>query len=77
MSEFLEATTIDHWRRDPVRFIDEVLRDPETEKPFVLLDAEKSFISHAFQTNDDDRLLYRNKSMQRRKRAGRQASRRS
>jgi hypothetical protein len=31
---------------DPVRFIDEVLRDPETEKPFVLLDAEKSFISH-------------------------------
>jgi hypothetical protein len=46
MSEFLEATTIDHWRRDPVRFIDEVLRDPETEKPFVLLDAEKSFISH-------------------------------
>jgi phage terminase large subunit-like protein len=58
MSEALEPSAIEQWRRDPVRFIDEVLRDPETKQPFVLLDAEKRFISHAFQTSDDGRLLY-------------------
>jgi phage terminase large subunit-like protein len=58
MSEFLEATAIDLWRRDPVRFIDEVLRDPETLAPFDLLEAERRFISHAFQTDDDGRLIY-------------------
>jgi Phage Terminase len=46
------------WRRDPVRFIDAVLRDPETLEPFVLLDAERLFISQAFQTDDAGRLLY-------------------
>ena len=58
MSEFLESTAIDHWRRDPVRFIAEVLRDPETRQPFDLVDAEKSFISQAFRTGADGRLLY-------------------
>jgi Phage Terminase len=58
MSEFLEATAIDLWRRDPVRFIDEVLRDPETLAPFDLLEAERRFINHAFQTDDDGRLIY-------------------
>jgi hypothetical protein len=58
MSEALEPSAIEQWRRDPVRFIDEVLRDPETKQPFVLLDAEKRFISHAFQTDYAGRLLY-------------------
>jgi phage terminase large subunit-like protein len=58
MTEFLKATAIEQWRRDPVRFIDEVLRDPETLEPFVLLEAEKRFIAHAFRTDDDGRLLY-------------------
>jgi phage terminase large subunit-like protein len=58
MTEALEPSAIEQWRRDPVRFIDEVLRDPETLQPFVLLDAEKRFISHAFQTDDAGRLLY-------------------
>ena len=58
MSEFLESTAIDHWRRDPVRFIAEVLRDPETLAPFDLLEAERRFISYAFQTDDDGRLIY-------------------
>jgi hypothetical protein len=58
MSEALEPSAIEHWRRDPVRFIAEVLRDPETREPFMLLDAEKGFIGHAFRTDGDGRLLY-------------------
>jgi Phage Terminase len=58
MSEALEASAIERWRRDPTEFISEVLRDPETREPFILLDAEKRFIGHAFQTDGDGRLLY-------------------
>jgi hypothetical protein len=58
MSEILEASAIEHWRRVPTEFIAEVLRDPETREPFVLLDAESCFIDHAFRTDDDGRLLY-------------------
>jgi phage terminase large subunit-like protein len=58
MSEALEASAIDRWRHDPAEFIAAVLRDPETRQPFVLLDAEKRFIAHAFRTNDAGRLLY-------------------
>ena len=58
MSEALEASAIERWRNDPVAFIVEVLRDPETGKPFVLLDAEKRFISHAFRTDGEGRLVY-------------------
>ena len=46
------------WRREPATFIEEVLHDPETGKPFKLLDAERDFIGHAFRTGDDGRLLF-------------------
>jgi phage terminase large subunit-like protein len=46
------------WRADPTAFIEDVLIDPETKKPFVLLDAERSFLRHAFATDVDGRLLY-------------------
>ena len=52
------TTTIDRWRADPVAFIETVLFDPETGKPFVLLDAEKQFLARAFQTDDAGRLRY-------------------
>ena len=58
MSEFSRPRRIERWRRNPVQFIAEVLRDPETREPFVLLDAEKRFIDHAFRTDGDGRLLY-------------------
>jgi hypothetical protein len=29
------------WRRDPIAFIREVLRDPETGEPFVLYPAQR------------------------------------
>src|SRR5215510_16354062 len=58
MSETLEPSALDRWRRDPAEFITEVLRDPETGKPFVLLDAERNFIEHAFKRDGDGRLIY-------------------
>ena len=39
-------------------FIADVLIDPETGRPFVLLPSEKLFLKHAFKTGKDDRLLY-------------------
>ena len=35
-----------------------MLHDPETGKPFVLLDAEREFMRHAFALDADGRLLY-------------------
>jgi hypothetical protein len=43
---------------DPVTWINAVLRDPETKKPFVLLPAELAFLEHAFQLNDDGSAKY-------------------
>jgi phage terminase large subunit-like protein len=49
---------IDQWRSDPVAFIESVLYDPETGKPFKLLPAERDFLAHAFTLGADGRLLY-------------------
>ena len=51
-------TTLARWRADPIKFIQEVLIDPETGEPFVLLDAERAFLKDAFATGPDGRLLY-------------------
>jgi hypothetical protein len=50
--------TLTRWRRNPISFIQQCLRDPDTGKPFKLLDAERRFLAHAFQLGDDGRLLY-------------------
>jgi phage terminase large subunit-like protein len=49
---------VDRWRSNPIDFIELHLHDPETGKPFKLLDAEKSFLAHAFKLDDNGRLLY-------------------
>jgi phage terminase large subunit-like protein len=49
---------LDRWRSNPISFIETVLHDPETKKPFKLLPAERAFLEHAFKRDDDDRLLY-------------------
>jgi phage terminase large subunit-like protein len=49
---------LDQWRRDHVGFIETVLHDPETSRPFTLLDAERDFVQHAYETDTDGRLLY-------------------
>jgi len=46
------------WRADPIKFIEDVMIDPETRKPFRLLDAERAFLNLAFATGADGRLLY-------------------
>jgi hypothetical protein len=50
--------TVSHWRANPIAFIEQCLNDPETKKPFHLLDAERRFLEHAFKLDDDGRLLY-------------------
>jgi hypothetical protein len=54
----LDAASLTRWRADPVAFIEEVLVDPETKRPFVLLDAERRFLEHSFRAGEDGRLLY-------------------
>ncbi len=39
-------------------FIEATLIDPETGAPFVLTDAERTFLTHAFDLTDDGRLRY-------------------
>lgn len=51
-------TTLERWQADPIAFIEEVLIDPETDRPFVLLDAERAFLQHAFTIGPDGRMLY-------------------
>ena len=58
MGEALERGALARWRREPTAFIEEVLRDPETGARFYLLDAQREFFAHAYQTNDDGRLRY-------------------
>jgi hypothetical protein len=58
MAEVLEQSALRHWQREPIRFIEEILTDPETGKPFELFPAEREFFQHAWQRNDDGRLRY-------------------
>jgi phage terminase large subunit-like protein len=53
-----QKNTLARWRANPIGFIEQVMVDPETRKPFVLLDAEREFLKHAFATGADGRLLY-------------------
>jgi phage terminase large subunit-like protein len=58
MAETLDTNALDRWRADPAAFITEVLRNPETGRPFELLPAELAFLDHCFRTNDAGRLCY-------------------
>jgi phage terminase large subunit-like protein len=58
MGDVLDDGALDRWRREPVRFIGEVIRDPETGKPFELLPSERTFFDHAYRTDDAGKLLY-------------------
>src|SRR5262245_30656663 len=54
----VDAATLARWRADPALFVEQTMRDPETNRPFVLLPAERAFWQHAFRTGADGRLLY-------------------
>jgi phage terminase large subunit-like protein len=58
MTATLDHATLDRWRANPAAFLEEVMVDPETKRPFVLLSAEREFLKHAFTFNDDGRLRY-------------------
>jgi phage terminase large subunit-like protein len=44
--------------RDPISFIEQVLIDPETGKPFVLYAEQKMFLRNAFELDVDGRMKY-------------------
>ena len=57
------TATLDHkmlarWKASPEAFIETALIDPVTDKPFVLLPAERDFLQYAFKTGTDGRLLF-------------------
>jgi len=54
--ETLDAASLARWRSDPIAFVERVLCDPETGRPFVLSDAERQFLQRAFTLNDNGRL---------------------
>jgi hypothetical protein len=53
-----EINAPERWRRDPAEFVETVLFDPETRRPFKLLPAERGFMRHAFQVGENARLLF-------------------
>ena len=54
----LDEAPLDRWRAKPAEFIETVLHNPETGKPFVLLDAEREFLKHSYQLDENGRLRY-------------------
>lgn len=54
----LDRKNLARWRKHPTEFIEQVLVDPETAKPFVLLPAERAFLQHAFRLDPSGRLSY-------------------
>src|SRR6478735_5001842 len=58
MGDLLDQSALRRWRREPTRFIEEVLRNPETGHPFELLPFERRFLEYAFKTDENGRLLY-------------------
>jgi phage terminase large subunit-like protein len=57
VGDALDHSALARWQREPTSFICEVMRDPETGKPFELLPAQKRFFKQAYKFNGD-RLRY-------------------
>jgi hypothetical protein len=57
MKQFSPAR-LARWRSHPCDFVEEALHDPETGKPFRLLDVERAFLEHAFQVDGSGRMLF-------------------
>jgi phage terminase large subunit-like protein len=55
----IASPTLRKWRASPLDFIESVLHDPETGKPFKLLPAQRAFLEHAFTLDESGRLVYR------------------
>jgi hypothetical protein len=58
MTAQLTPVRLKRWRAAPSAFIEELLHDPETGKPYRLLPAERRFLKLAFKFGRHGRLLY-------------------
>jgi phage terminase large subunit-like protein len=58
LAEALDVAALARWKRNPIAFVEHVMRDPESGKPFVLSEAERAFLSLAFTLGDDGRLKF-------------------
>jgi phage terminase large subunit-like protein len=54
----ITAADLARWKANPVAFIEEVLRDPETGHPFVLYPAQRRFLKLALTPTKDGRLPF-------------------
>ena len=56
--EQFDVTALARYKQSPIAFIEHVLCDPETGRPFVLSEAERQFLQHAFTLNEDGKLTF-------------------
>jgi phage terminase large subunit-like protein len=54
----LDPASLARWHADPVLFIEQVLVNPETGRPFELFEAQRRFFAHAWWLDAAGRLLY-------------------
>ena len=57
-TKHLNAQSLAYWRAHPIEFIETCLYNPETERPFELLPAERAFLEHAFKIGENGKLVY-------------------
>src|SRR5580700_8526346 len=50
--------SVGRWKHDPVAFIEDLLRNPETRKPFEMYEAQQRFLQAALTPAADGRLPY-------------------
>ena len=58
MGEALNKSALARWRREPTSFIEQVMVDPETGRPFQLLPCQRRFFTEAYRTNEAGHLVY-------------------
>ena len=55
----MNATQVRHWRRDPIAFVSDVLRDPDSDgRPFELYAEEEAFLREALTLTPGGSLPY-------------------
>lgn len=61
---------LERWRADPVAFIQEVLRDPETKQSFILYPEQIAFLREAFRRTPDGRMQHTEQTFSAGKKSG-------
>jgi hypothetical protein len=58
VTDLLQANVLERWQREPISFIEQILRRPKDGKPFELFDAQRQWFGHCWKLRPDGRLLY-------------------